>query len=243
MPDPQPSPAAITRALSRAARSATLGTALAKDGGRPYVSLVTTACDVDGSPLLLLSRLSDHTRNLDGDPRASLLFEEASHLENPQTGPRVSLLGRIEPSSEPRHRRRFLARHPAAGLYAGFGDFGFYRFVVERAHLVGGFAQARWIDGRDLAVDSTAAAAVAASEEAVIAHMNGDHGEALRLYANVLLGRAGRQWRMIGLDTDGVDLRLGRRTVARLNFDAPVADANAVRQALVELAARARRPL
>ncbi len=192
---------------------------------------------------MLLSRLSDHTRNLDGDSRASLLFEAASRLENPQTGPRVSLVGRILASDEPRHARRFLARHPTAERYAGFGDFGFYRFVVERAHLVGGFAQARWVDGRDLSFDPAVVAAIAGCEESVMAHMNEDHGEALRLYANVLLGRPGRQWRMIGLDPDGFDLRLGRRTLARLTFDAPVADANAVRQILVDLAAAARRRL
>jgi hypothetical protein len=241
MPNQTPLPADAIRSLVRSSRSAALGTVLAKDGARPYVSLVTTACDGDGSPLLLLSRLSDHTRNLDADDRASLLFEDASHLENPQTGPRVSLVGRIAASGDARHARRFLARHPAARLYAGFGDFGFYRFAVERAHLVGGFAQARWIDGRDLAVDAGAAEAVAACEESVIAHMNQDHGEALRLYANVLLGRPGRHWRMIGLDPEGIDLRLGRRTVARLNFETPVADAGAVRRVLVDLAAQARR--
>jgi putative heme iron utilization protein len=239
--DQPASPATLVRSLVRRSRSAALATALAKDGARPYVSLVTTACDVDGAPILLFSRLSDHTRNLDADPRASLLFEDASHLENPQTGPRVSLVGRIGPSAEPRHARRFLERHPAAQLYAGFGDFGFYRFSVERAHLVGGFAQARWVDGRDLAVAPGAAAAIAACEESVIDHMNQDHGEALRLYANVLLGRPGRSWRMIGLDTDGIDLRLGRRTVARLDFETPVADAGEVRKVLVDLAARARR--
>lgn len=243
MTNQQITPAASVRSLVRLARSASLGTALAKDGSRPYVSFVTTACDVDGSPLLLLSRLSDHTRNLDADPRASLLFENASHLENPQSGPRVSLVGKIVASDNPRHIRRFLARHPAAERYAGFGDFGFYRFAVDRAHLVGGFAQARWVDGRDLALDSGTVAAIAGCEESVLAHMNEDHGEALRLYANVLLGRPGRRWRMIGLDPDGFDLRLGRRTVARLDFTTPVTDAGAVRQALVELAATAREKL
>ena len=243
MTDQQTSPVAAARNLVRSARSAALATALAKDGARPYASLVTTACDGDGSPLLLLSRLSDHTRNLDADARASLLCEDASHLENPQTGPRVSLVGRIEASGDPRHARRFLARHPTAARYAGFADFGFYRFVVERAHLVGGFAQARWVDGRDLALDPAAVAAIADCEESVVAHMNGEHGGALRLYANVLLGRPGRQWRMTGLDPDGIDLRLGRRTFARLDFAMPVADAGEVRQALVSLAAAARQRL
>jgi putative heme iron utilization protein len=95
------------RGLMRRARSASLGTALRGRDGWPYVSLVTVACDCDGSPLLLLSDLSDHTRNITADNRGSLLFEAASGRANPQTGPRVTVLGRIAKSDD----ALFLERH------------------------------------------------------------------------------------------------------------------------------------
>ena len=111
-----PSPAEQARALMRGGRTAALATAFAKDGGRPYASLVTVACDCDATPIMLLSRLSDHTRNIDVDNRASLLFEAASHMENPQSGPRVSVIGRMAPTDVECHRQRFLARHPGAAI-------------------------------------------------------------------------------------------------------------------------------
>ncbi len=232
----------------RRARWAALATALAEpaeaaeadSAGWPYASLVTVACDWGGSPILLLSRLSDHTRNLEADGRASLLFEEASRRTNPQTGPRVTVMGRLTRTEDEPFAGRFLARHPAARRYAGFGDFHFYTMAVERARYVGGFARAVWLKGADVAADGDAAAALAACEQRILEHMNRDHAEAIALYANVLLGRRGTAWKMIGVDPDGVDLRL-RGRFARLDFGAPVHDAESCRAELVRLAQEARR--
>lgn len=229
--------AALGRQLIRRARAAMLSTALASKDGWPYGSLVSVALDCDGSPLMLFSNLSDHTRNLAQDPRASLLFEETSRLKNPQTGPRVTLTGRIKKTTQDRHRRRFLARHPEAALYAGFGDFNFFRMRVDRAHFVGGFAKAVWLKGADILADAKAAAAVAKAEVAVLEHMNTDHPDAVDHYAVTLLGRGGRGWKMTGIDPDGADLRLGGR-VARLPFENPVRDRKAIREELVRLAGR-----
>lgn len=230
---------AEVRGLVRRARSGTLATAERGGSGWPYASLVTVACDVDASPILLLSQLSDHTRNLAEDPRASLLIEAASRRANPQTGPRATLMGRIEPSADERHRRRFLARHPSASLYAGFADFGVYRMTVERAHSVGGFARAVWMDGAKARADADAAATLAAAEPGVLEHMNADHAEAIGLYARRLLGRRGDGWSMVAVDPDGCDLRRGA-ALARLDFPEPVGDVGALREALVSLAHRAR---
>jgi len=179
------------RGLMRRARSATLATALADEGGRAYASLVTVACDVDASPILLLSRLAEHTRNLEADPRASLLFENASGRANPQTGPRATVMGTIQTSDDERHARRFLARHPSAARYAGFGDFAFYTMSVERVHYVGGFSRAIWMDGANARADRTAVEAIAAAEPSVLDHMNADHADAIDLYTNRLLDRRG----------------------------------------------------
>ena len=132
------------RKLIAQARAASLGT-LSKDDGTPYVSLVTIAPDADNRPILLLSKLADHTKNLIANPQASLLIEEAFHLKNPQTGPRVTLQGTILPSTTSADGEIFLKTHPTAQRYASFGDFGFYKMVVEKAHYVGGFGSASWL--------------------------------------------------------------------------------------------------
>ncbi|MDA1089647.1 MAG: DUF2470 domain-containing protein [Proteobacteria bacterium] len=224
-----------SRLMMRGARSAVLSTALKSGEGWPYGSLVSVALDSDSSPLMLFSTLSDHTRNLAVDSRASLLIEETSRLKNPQTGPRVSVLGRINKTNDERHHRRFLALHPEASLYAGFGDFNFFKMTVERIHFVGGFAKAVWFKAPDILTDSKAAAAVAKAEVGVLAHMNEDHPNAVDHYANVLLGRRGKGWTMTGIDPDGADLRRGGR-IARLEFEAPVTSRTQVRQELVRLA-------
>ena len=227
----------VIRRLIRGASRAGLATTLAGED-RPYVSLVTVATDVAGCPLLLLSRLADHTRNIDGDPRISLLFDGTDGYANPQQGPRVTVVGRIAPCNEDSVRRRFLARHPGAELYAGFGDFSFYRVQAERAHFVGGFGRAVWLDRRLTLADSLAQE-FSAAEDGVLAHMNDQHGETVTLLANRLLKRRGKGWRMVAVDPDGCDLARGD-TVSRLPFDASVGDVAALRAALIALSVRAK---
>ena len=135
------------RLLVRRRGVGTLATSMA-DGGAPYASLVTYACDHQGQPIFLFSTLSDHTQNILVDNLASLLVEDAVGKRNPQIGPRLSLMGRVKQDTSPASRARFLARHPDAAMYAGFGDFGIYRMTVERAHYVGGFARAIWFEAK-----------------------------------------------------------------------------------------------
>lgn len=233
------------RLLLRAAAGATLATALARDGsGHPYASLVLPAVTPAGEPLLLLSDLADHSRNLAADPRASLLVSgpEIAARADPLAGARATLLGRLESlggAGEAAARRRYLARHPAAAAYAGFGDFRLYRLSVERAHLVAGFGRVHWLEAGDLAFDASGCEALIAAETEIVEHMNQDHGDALELIAAVRLGRPGGGWRMTGIDPEGLDLRRGAET-SRLDFEAPVADPDGCRRLLVALTREAR---
>jgi len=202
------------RRVARAARKAALATSME---GRPYVSLVTLAFDHDLSPILLLSRLADHTRNLLADGRAALLLDGTDGLANPQTGPRVTLTGTVAEEGDPRLRRRFLARHPGAALYAGFGDFAIWRMNVERAHFVGGFGRAVWFDAP--LVPPADAAFMAGIEEAALAEINDGHpGLVATLAARAGGGPAGGGWRLAGIDPDGCDLEAGEE-VLRLPLD------------------------
>lgn len=231
--------ARAARTVLRSRRSATMATALATDGGRPYASLVTVACDTDGSPILLFSNLSDHTRNIVADPRASLLFEDASRRANPQTGPRLTLLGRIAIDDAPRLRRRFLARHPGAAFYAGFIDFHVYRMAVDRAYWVGGFGQARWIEISAILADADAAAAIAAAEESMLAELLSRHPDAADRLAAGAAGRRGAGWRITSLDPDGCDLARGETAFTRVCFARPAEDGADLGVMLQDLIVRA----
>ena len=226
---------AIGRRLMRRSTRATLATSLR---GRPYASLVLVAADLDASPLLLLSDLARHSRNLAFDPRLSLLLDGTAGLADPLAGPRLTLLGQAEEIADRRRLARFLARHPASGAYAGFADFRLYRVNVERGHLVAGFGRIEQVDGPDL-LFSLPAEGLAEAEAAIVQHMNDDHADALALYAARLLGRGGRGWRMTGVDPEGIDLRC-RSKIERLDFPSPVLSPEAARDALVKLAGRAR---
>ena len=230
-----PGPAA--RQLMRGRRTAALATSMAEGGG-PYASLVLVAADHDGTPILLLSRLAEHTRNLEADPRASLLFDGTEGLESPLTGARATVVGRAERSAEPRHRARFLARHPDAADYADFADFGFFRLHVERAHLVAGFGRIHWA-GRSDVLYAGEWSALAEREAEIVAHMNEDHADAVQLYAAKLRGREGGGWRMTSCDPEGCDLARGAAGL-RIDFERPAGDAEAARAELVRLAKRAR---
>jgi putative heme iron utilization protein len=228
--------------LIRAHDRAYLGTIArpdAPDAGAPYTSLVLVAVDHDGSPILLVSTLADHTKNLLADPRASLLFDGTPGLDEPLTGARVTVQGRMEKTTEPRHRARFVARHPGAAGYADFRDFAFWRMTPSRAHLVAGFGRIHWMDAKDVLPDLGHASALAEAEADIVAHMNGEHRDAVQLYATKLLGKSGDGWTMTGVDPEGADLRRGGE-VLRLVFDKPVADAEAARVELVRLVKRAR---
>src|SRR5207248_8808158 len=194
---------AAARRLIRRRDHASLGTSL---GGGPFVSLVAAACDSDASPLLLLSDLAQHTKNLLADPTVSLLFEDVAGHADPLAGPRLTLLGRAERYDVPRAAARFAARHPPSASYAGFADFHLYRVSIERGHLVAGFGRIAWIEAAELRFGADASA-LAAAEPEIVDHMNRDHGEAIELYARRLLGRQEAGWRMTGIDPEGIDLR------------------------------------
>ena len=116
----------------------------------PEDSPALTALDEAGAPLLYISNLAQHTRNLAADPRASLLFDGTAGLADPLTGSRVTVLGVLEPVADEALRDAYVARHPSAATYRAFSDFSLWRMRVRRAHLVAGFGQIQWIAGEDL---------------------------------------------------------------------------------------------
>lgn len=239
MPSSDTKLGAQARALVRATDRATLASAMKQDGW-PYASLVMVACDFDANPLLMISELAEHTRNILSEDRVSLLVDDTQGLDNPLTGTRVTLIGRAAMCDQPDLTARYVARHPDAAMYAGFADFALYRVMVERVHTVAGFGEIHWIEGSDFRFDSAPAAELHEAEPDIVAHMNDDHSDAVQLYGTVLAGYNGHGWTMTGVDPEGFDLRRGG-AVARIEFEQPVATAEQARAALVKLVHKARK--
>ncbi len=241
-PRPDFDPKSTAKTLLRVIRAGALAT-IDRNTGHPFASLVNLATDSDGSPLILISRLSTHTANLETDSRASVLMASAGKGD-PLAHPRLTLLGAFKPIArddpeEVRVRRRFLARHPKAELYAGFADFSFWRLAVVSAHLNAGFARAADLKAADVMTDIVGAENLIETEQSAVAHMNEDHADAVRLYATKLLGAEDGAWRLTGLDPEGLDLALGEATL-RLPFPGRVTNADELRKMVVGLAKEAR---
>ena len=190
----------------------------------------------------LLARRSGFAGNV-GGPGSNFEISVASPRARGATplgpGPRVTVLGRAEKTSDEHAKARFIARHPSAAMYAQFGDFAFYRVEPERAHIVAGFGKIDWVVKEKLLTDVSGAAQLAEAEADMVAHMNEDHSDAVGLYANVLCGRSGVGWRLTGVDPEGADLaRPGDH--CRIAFDKPAATAEEGRVELVRLVKRAR---
>ena len=214
------------RTLLRNARGATLATA---DNGQPYAALVTPAPAPDLSLLVLLSGLSAHTRHLQADGRCALLVMGEPTDDNPQTAPRLTVMGVASPEPDPALKARWVARHRYAAFYADLPDFRLLRIRPTGGQFIGGFASAHRLAAADLTPDPAAVAAVAEAEASVIEHMNADHAEAVDRIA----GSPG--WRLVAVDVDGCDLAR-EEAVLRVPWSAPVADANAIRAELIRLA-------
>ncbi|UOM32887.1 HugZ family protein [Acuticoccus sp. I52.16.1] len=234
------SDARLARNLVHCCRDAALATL--GPSGNPHASHVAVATLIDGSPVMLVSNLAVHTRNMARDRRASLLFVASDRGGDTNTRARVTVSGTLEPVNDAEVAKgRFLRRHPDAGLYADFADFSFWRLVPESAHLVAGFGRISDLTAGDLLAPG--AEALVAMDPGACRHMNEDHLDALKLIAEVLGEAPEGDWHAVAIDPLGIDMvcAAGAGEIAsRVEYDAPTTDGTGVRMALVALTKRAR---
>jgi len=210
------------------------------ESGDPYCSLVNVASAPDGSPILLISRLAVHTRNILADPRISLMLDERAPGD-PLEGARIMVAGRAEEAGAERDllRRRYLNVHPSAETFVDFKDFSFFRIRPSGAHLVAGFGRIVDLGPEQFLTEVGDAASLIEAEQGAIEHMNEDHREAMNRYATKLLGAEAADWRCTGCDPEGLDMQAGA-TILRLEFPARVTGPGELRKMLVKLAEEAR---
>ena len=233
-------PAHLARSLLRRSRQGALAT-LMTGSGDPYCSLVNLASHPDGSPILLISGLALHTKNILADSRVSLMLDERAEGD-PLEGARIMLAGRAEEVAEAGQelvRRRYLGAHPSAEAFVEFKDFAFFVIRPSGAHLVAGFGRIVDLKPAQFLTDLGGAEALLEAEPGAVAHMNEDHREAMNLYATRLLAAESADWLCTGCDPDGMDMQAGRNTL-RLDFPVRVTGGIELRKMLVRLAGEAR---
>jgi putative heme iron utilization protein len=241
-----PSHAERCRTLVARARSAALSTIARDPEGFPYGSLVTVANDDLGRPLLLISTLAEHTKNLLDRSEASVLVTEPLDAhDQPLAVGRVTILGRCTAVAEDERaavREAFLAQQPSSSYYVDFKDFAFYRLEPISLRYVGGFGRMSWVSAEDYRLAEPDP--LAAASGGILTHMNTDHASAVLAYAQKLAGIAdATSATMTAVDRYGFELAVtttdGPRAT-RLAFDAPVATSDEVRRAMIALVQRTR---
>ena len=239
---PTPTHAERARTLVAQISTGTLCTLAIEPAGYPYGSFVTVAFD-NGNPIFLISALAEHTKNLEQDPRASLLVAESGSAD-PLANGRVTMLGpctRVEGEGGSA-RAAFLAAHPNSAYYAGFRDFAFWKLDVNSVRYIGGYGRMSWISKAEW--QTAEPDPLGRSAAGIIAHMNADHADAMVLCCKAFSKAAEiTVASMTGIDRYGFEMSAktkdGPRPV-RLAFATPVSTPEHARAALISMLRDAR---
>ena len=222
---------AEARSFVRAQQSGVLSTHSQRLEGFPFGSVAPFVLDHTGCPVILISTLAEHTKNLDANPRCSLIVQPYS--PDMQTAGRATLVCEAHRlNDKDALGPRYLRFHPQAESYFAMHDFHFYRLQPVRIRWIGGFGKIHWVEANDYLLESTP---LVEAEAGILEHMNADHAHNLRAYCQHTYGFEPLDVKMIGIDPDGFDVRADGK-VLRFAFASPVTDAQTARAALVELA-------
>lgn len=224
--------ALIARRLLKHESVGVLSTHSADVTGYPFGSITPYALNYEGEPVLLISDLAQHTRNIKQNNKVSLTVFER-HSDDAQTASRLTWIGDAESITpvDESIARRYLRYFPSAHSYLETHDFAFYRIQLRRARFIGGFGEIYWVEPEAMLVENP----FRQYEEGIIEHMNQDHEQSLLHYANALLGVDADSVTMTGIDGEGFDMLAGKRKL-RIDFDSPISTPEQARAALVKLA-------
>jgi len=229
------------RQFLRTTRSAMLSTMSVKYPGYPFGSVAPFVLDHSGQPVILISTIAEHTKNIMANPKVSLMvFSGDVDL---QASARLTLVGLATAidKTDPNLRARYLRYFPQAESYFSMHDFSFYRISIEQARYIAGFGQMGWLASTEIAgTHITTESKLASQETAIIDHMNIDHVHSLIAYCKHYHGLDVSNPKMIGIDSEGFDVRvqimpIGAGKNVRFNFEQPIHDAQSARMALVAM--------
>ena len=227
-------PALTARRLLNHQRVGVLSTHSIDVEGYPFGSIAPYTLNYVGEPIILISDIAQHTRNIKQNNKVSLTVYE-SQADDPQSGSRLTWIGDAVSvdASDKGSRDRYLRYFPSAESYFETHDFSFYRIALRRARFIGGFGEIYWIEPDKMLLKNP----FQETERGIIEHMNQDHTQALLHYCKVF-GVAGVETvTMAGIDSEGFDLFADQRKF-RIDFDSPIHTSEEARAALVALARR-----
>ncbi len=200
--------ARIARQMLRAHRYGALSTLSKKFDGHPFGSITPYLVDHDGSLLILISALAEHTKNIQNDPRVSLIThnQDDPHI---QTQGRVTLVGNASLFTDREQAgKRYLRYFPEAQTYFDMHDFNFFRIVPLALRYIGGFGDIHWVKADNYLVPLYP---LIRAEAALLEKLNSSH--------------SATQGHLVGIDCDGYDLRIDARNLRR-DFPTPALDAD-----------------
>lgn len=221
----------------RTSQSGVLSTFSAKFEGYPFGSVAPFVLNGAGEPVILISTIAEHTKNIMANPKVSLLV--FAGMEDLQANARLTLLGEavLADKEDTNLRARYLRYFPQAAGYFDMHDFHFYRIKISQVRYIAGFGKMGWMseDGVFVISDNTE---ISKQEVAIINHMNADHQHSLMAYCQHFHGIAPQSAQMLGIDSDGFDVRInldGAEKIVRFTFETPIHDAATARAALVAM--------
>lgn len=252
------------RQFLRSTRSGILSTFSTKFPGYPFGSVAPFVLDHSGQPIILISSIAEHTRNILANPKVSLLVFAGD--EDLQASARLTLIGEANmiDKEDENLRARYLRYLPQAASYFDTHDFKFYRIEIAQARYIAGFGKMGWVSGDELSADQRSAEMIsgaklitdsqlASQEAAIIEHMNTDHADSLIAYCKHFHGIDATQAKMLGIDSDGFDVSAdvparvkvnakaaSQTSILRFNFEQPIHDAQSARVALVGMSKAAK---
>lgn len=225
----------------RTTQSGVLSTFSAKFEGYPFGSVAPFVLNHAGEPVILISTIAEHTKNILANPKVSLLV--FAGMEDLQANARLTLLGEavLADKEDANLRARYLRYFPQAEGYFELHDFHFYRIKISHVRYIAGFGKMGWSTEQDFSASSNTQ--LAEQETAIVEHMNADHQHSLVAYCQHSHGVTPQSVLMLGIDSDGFDVRAkldNAEKILRFTFEAPIHDAASARTALVAMSKQVR---
>ena len=232
--------ASEARQFLRSTRHGVLSTHSNKFAGYPFGSVTPFVLDSDCQPIILISSIAEHTKNIAANAKVSLLvFAEGADL---QANARLTLIGEAVQidKNDSDLRARYLRYLPQTVGYFDMHDFAFYRIKIHQARYIAGFGKMGWADGAEMTATNTQ---ITALENGMMAHMNTDHADSMMAYCQHFYGLNPQRVELIGIDSDGFDIRAtlssgdseSIASILRFHFETPIFDAQSARAAFVAM--------
>lgn len=219
-----------------------LSTHSAKFDGYPFGSVAPFVLDHTCQPVILISDIAEHTKNINANPKVSLLVFDGD--EDLQANARLTLIGNaIKTSKDDTNlRARYLRYLPQATSYFDMHDFIFYRIDITQLRYIAGFGKMSWLSSEEVLASETADfKQLAALESSMIEHLNEDHMDSLMAYCKYFHGVNAKSLKILGIDSEGFDISVEevasapQQKILRFNFEQPIHDAQSARAAFVHM--------